>query len=65
MASSSVQRAVKFYVDRLGYETLMPEQETVVRVFLAARMFLQLCLWATANDCVTHVFHTLLTISSF
>ena len=37
MAKSSVQRAIKFSVDRLGYESLKPEQETVVRVFLGGK----------------------------
>ena len=33
MANTSVQRAFKFSVDKLGYESLRPEQETVVREF--------------------------------
>ena len=33
MAKSSVQPAIKFSVDRLGYESLKPEQETVVGMF--------------------------------
>ena len=37
MAKSSVQRAMKFSVDRLRYESLKPEQETVVRVFLGGK----------------------------
>ena len=49
-------------VDKLGYESLRPEQETVVREFFkTARMFLQLCLQATENRCVVLVCHTLLT----
>ena len=30
MTKSGVQRAIKFSVDRLGYESLKPELETVV-----------------------------------
>ena len=37
MAKSSVQRAIKFSVDRLGYESLKLEQETVVREFLGGK----------------------------
>ena len=37
MAKSSVQPAIKFSIDRLGYESLKPEQETVVRVFLGGK----------------------------
>ena len=37
MAKSSVQRAIKFSVDRLGYESLKPEQKTVVWVFLGGK----------------------------
>ena len=37
MAKSSVQPAIKFSVDRLGYESLKPEQETVVGVFLGSK----------------------------
>ena len=33
----SVQRALKFSLDRLGYESLKPEQETVVREFLSGK----------------------------
>ena len=36
MANTSVQRALKFSVDRLGYESLKPEQETV-REFLSGK----------------------------
>ena len=36
MAKSSVQRALNFSVDRLGYESLKPEQVTV-RVFLCGK----------------------------
>ena len=36
-ANTSVQRALKFSVDRLGYESLKPEQETVVREFLSGK----------------------------
>ena len=42
MANSSVQRAVEFSVDRLGYESLKPEQETVVREFLGGKNVLHL-----------------------
>ena len=65
MAKSSV-RAIKFFVDKLGYESLKPEQETVVREFLGGKNVFAPCLRATANHCVTGlVFHTLLTVSSF
>ena len=37
MANSIVQRALKFSVDRLGYESLKPEQETIVREFLSGK----------------------------
>ena len=37
MAKSNVQRAIEFSVDRLGYENLKPEQETVVREFLGGK----------------------------
>ena len=37
MVKPSVQRAIKFSVERLGYESLKPEQETVVRVFLGGK----------------------------
>ena len=51
MAKSSV-RAIEFSVDRLGYESLKPEQETVVREFLGGRNVFAPCLRATANHCV-------------
>ena len=31
MTKSGVQRAIKFSIDRLGYESLKPELETVLR----------------------------------
>ena len=37
MVKPSVQRAIKFSVERLGYESLKPEQKTVVRVFLGGK----------------------------
>ena len=37
MAKSNVQRAIRFSIDRLGYENLKPEQETVVREFLGGK----------------------------
>ena len=37
MANTSVQRALKFSVDRLGYESLKHEQETVVWEFLSGK----------------------------
>ena len=68
MAKSSV-RAIKVSVDRLGYESLKPELETVVlrrqECFCSFAYELQQIVVATANRCVTLVFHTLLTVSSF
>ena len=57
MANTSVRRAVKFSVDRLGYESLKPEHEIVLE-FLVPRMFLQLCLQTTANHyaCLPYTF---------
>ena len=52
--------SIKFSVIRLGSESLNPEQETVV--LRQQEFFLQLCLWAAANRCVTLVFHTLLSV---
>ena len=37
MANSSVQRTIKFSVDRLGYESLKAEQETVVRELIGTK----------------------------
>ena len=37
MANSSVQRAIKFSVDRLGYETLKAEQEMAVWELLGSK----------------------------
>ena len=67
MAKSSVQRAMKFSVDRLAYESLKPEQETVVRVFLGGKDVFAAFAYelSTANRCVSLVFHTLLTVSSY
>ena len=64
MAKSSV-RAIEFSVDGLGYESLKPERETVVQEFLGGKNVFAPCLRATLNRCVTLVFHTLLTVSSF
>ena len=58
MAKSSV-RAIECSVDRLGYESLEPEQETVVREFLGGKNVFPL------KSLCTLVFHTLLTVSSF
>ena len=41
-----------FSVDRLGYESLKPEQETVIREFLGGKNVFAPCLRATANYCV-------------
>ena len=60
MANTSVQRALKFSVDRLGYESLKPEQETV-REFLSGKDVFGALPTATANHCVTLVCHVLLT----
>lgn len=37
MADTTVKQAIRCSVHRLGYETLKPEQETVVREFLSGR----------------------------
>ena len=44
-----------FSVDRLGYESLKPEQETVVWEFLGGKNVFAPCLRAMANRCV-HLF---------
>ena len=58
MAKSSVR--AEFSVDRLGYEyeNLKPKQETVVREFLGARMFLHLAyrLRQIVYACFPHTF---------
>ena len=38
MANTAVQQALKFFVDRLGYESLKPKQETVVWEFLSGKI---------------------------
>ena len=38
MVNTVVQQALKFFVDRLGYESLKPKQETVVWEFLSSKI---------------------------
>ena len=61
MVNTAVQQALKFFVDRLGYESLKPKQETVVWEFLSGNIVFVALPQATANCCVTLVCCTLLT----
>ena len=55
---------IKFSVDRLGYESLKPEQATVVREFLSGKDVFAALPTGYGKLCYS-CFHTLLTVSSF
>ena len=55
---------MKFSVDRLGYESLKPEQATVVREFLSGKDVFAALPTGYGKLCYS-CFHTLLTVSSF
>ena len=61
VSSSDVQEAIKYSVEKLGYESLKPEQEKVVREFLSGNDVLLPYPPALASHCAVLVCLMLLT----